>query len=400
MDQATKDYYDVTQYRYEAEGVISKVDVVWSMAYNVIANINYILENLDVYSENVTPPVYERIKGECLGLRAYIHLDLLRLFAWGNLKERPELLERLSIPYATRYTKDLIPQSSVGDVLQYIADDLNEAEKLLPPDATASRFTFTYYALLATHMRLAMWEGDYGVARHYAEMLLAFETDFPWVSASLLNTNTPEARDLTFSSEYLFGLDIDKFIDITEQNFEARLVENQTNPQYLYHSAETAKALYEVEEEIGMGDYRYRYWYDLIGVQYPFLKYKQYENGNYGNRVPLIKKAEIYYTLSECLNESGNSADRQQAITYLNTVRANRNIVQKLESNLTKEEVQEEIFKEWRKEMLLEGQMFFYYKRRGESQIPGSNIVMNDATYVLPLPMDEIEFGGRENTKK
>lgn len=67
--------------------------------------------------------------------------------------------------------------------------------------------------------------------------------------------------------------------------------------------------------------------------------------------------------------------------------------------NMSKDELREEIQKEWRKEMLLEGQMFYYYKRRGVSSIPRCNITMTDQTYVLPLPQAELEFGGRENNK-
>ena len=46
--------------------------------------------------------------------------------------------------------------------------------------------------------------------------------------------------------------------------------------------------------------------------------------------------------------------------------------------------------------MLLEGQMLLYYKRRGVTNIQGSTVVMNDNTYVMPLPKTEVEFGGRE----
>ena len=399
MDQVTNNYYEATQFRYESEKVRPKIDDIWSAAYTVIANINNILENLETNGSVVTPPVYERIKGECLGLRAYLHFDLLRLFGWGNLKDRPAMLEKMCIPYALKYTKELIPQVTVKQCLAYIEADLSEAEKVIPRQVKSSRFTFNYYALLATQMRVAMWKGEYTKARQCAENLLVYESEFGWINRSLIEVSTPESRDLTFSSEYLFGLNIDQFMDITKSNFEAKLVENQDNPQFLFLSAEMASQLYEVEENIGAGDYRYLWWFDRLGTKYAFVKLKQYEKGSYGNRIPLIKKAEIYYTLAECLNESGSVVDRRLAVRYLNTVREKRSIVQKLEENLDKEKVQEEILKEWRKETLLEGQIFYFFKRRGESAIPGCNIIMNDNTYVLPLPNAEVEFGGRENNK-
>ena len=166
-----------------------------------------------------------------------------------------------------------------------------------------------------------------------------------------------------------------------------------------FHTAEIAAQLFEVEENIGSGDYRYKWLYAQGGDRFAFLKLKQYEKSIYGNRVPLMKKAEIYYTLAECLNESGNESERQAGVGYLNTVRSKRNIPQALDVNISKDELREEIQKEWRKEMLLEGQMFYYYKRRGISSIPRCNITMTDQTYVLPLPQAELEFGGRENNK-
>lgn len=48
------------------------------------------------------------------------------------------------------------------------------------------------------------------------------------------------------------------------------------------------------------------------GDRFAFLKLKQYEKSIYGNRVPLMKKAEIYYTLAECLNELGNESERRR----------------------------------------------------------------------------------------
>lgn len=399
MDQATNNYYDATQFRYEVERVMAKVDGIWSSAYNVVANINNILENLETNGSCVTPPVYAQLKAECLGLRAFIHFDLLRLFGWGNLKERPEMLNRLCIPYTFQYTKEIIPQVTVGMALEYMEKDLTEAEKLISHDVATSRFTFNYYALLATRMRIAMWKGDYAVARKYAENLLNYETDFTWVNRNVLETDYPENRDLTFSSEYLFGLSIEQYKDITDSNLEFKLVENQDNPQMFFHTAEIASQLFEVEENIGSGDYRYKWLYAQGGDRFAFLKLKQYEKSVYGNRVPLMKKAEVYYTLAECLNETGKDAERQAGVGYLNTVRSRRNIPQALDVNMSKDELREEIQKEWRKEMLLEGQMFYYYKRRGVSSIPRCNITMNDQTYVLPLPQTELEFGGRENNK-
>ncbi|MCQ4873308.1 RagB/SusD family nutrient uptake outer membrane protein [Butyricimonas paravirosa] len=395
IDPLTNSYFDCTQYRYDMDGVLTRIDGIWSAAYNVIANVNNILKNLET-SSCVTPPVYARIKGECLGLRAFLHFDLLRLFGWGDLKARPEMLKKLSIPYVTDYNKEVTKQSTVEEVLKYIHADLEEADKLLPRVVAASRLTFNYYALLATRARVALWQGNRVAALQYAEDLISMEKEFPWVDKNRLETNDLQLRDFTFSSEYLFGLNVYQFSKITESSFEAKVDITRTNPQFLFHAAQTGKDLFELGDNTGAGDYRYLWLYDKLGTQYAFLKLKQVDKSTYANRLPLIRKAEIYYMAAECLNETGNNTDRQKAINYLNVVREKRGIQRKLSNDLDQSAVQREILKEWHKEMLLEGQMFFYYKRRGMLNIQGSTVIMNDKTYVMPLPKTEVEFGGRE----
>ena len=105
-------------------------------------NCNVVLENIDE-STGVLPVEESRVlKGEMLAVRAFLHFDLLRLFGWGDLKERPEILSRLSIPYVTDYNKEITKQSTVKDVLAFIEADLAEADKFLPREVATSRFTF------------------------------------------------------------------------------------------------------------------------------------------------------------------------------------------------------------------------------------------------------------------
>ena len=55
------------------------------------------------------------------------------------------------------------------------------------------------------------------------------------------------------------------------------------------------------------------------------------------------------------------------------------------------------IAKEWQKEYIGEGQMFYYYKRLG---LPIPNATAGgDAAFILPLPKNEVEMGGREDYK-
>ena len=40
--------------------------------------------------------------------------------------------------------------------------------------------------------------------------------------------------------------------------------------------------------------------------------------------------------------------------------------------------------------------MFYFYKRLGYTKLPNSSQLINEKVYVLPMPEDEINVGGRE----
>ena len=111
--------------------------------------------------------------------------------------------------------------------------------------------------------------------------------------------------------------------------------------------------------------------------------------------MPLIRMSEMYYMGAECLNQQGKTKD---AVELLNTVRRNRGIAEDkmISGGIAFKELTKEIEKEWKKEFLGEGQMFYFYKRLGYTKLPNSSLLINEKVYVLPMPEDEINVGGRE----
>jgi hypothetical protein len=55
--------------------------------------------------------------------------------------------------------------------------------------------------------------------------------------------------------------------------------------------------------------------------------------------------------------------------------------------------LEEEIYKEYRREFLAEGQMFYYLKRKNIKHIEFTETAGSKAVYVLPIPDSEIDFG-------
>ena len=104
----------------------------------------------------------------------------------------------------------------------------------------------------------------------------------------------------------------------------------------------------------------------------------------------MISTAEFYYYAAEIYAERG---DYVNALTYLNSIRNVRGIT----ANIIDPDpaiVKEELLKEWRKEYIALGHLFFLYKRWGLEDVFGTT--MGDAQYVLPFPEDEILNGNRE----
>lgn len=424
LPHATQNYYyNAASYVYtdaSCEGIIYGI---WSGLYNAIANVNALLGGLENGKERFDPMFYSLVKAEGYALRAFIYTDLVRIFTWGDLPHRSEKLQEFSIPYAKVYDKDIIPQSKLEDVLKYIHEDLETALALFdqydPMSVTGNRpedyveyenddpfygksarqFRMNIKAALAVRMRLNLWEGNYTAA--YADAKILIEKYQLSFTAGL--DRDKNMRDLTFSSEMLFGLEtFNRYEQIVEKYFQVITgVTSSENNNALCLTSALYQDIFETSS-CGATDVRPNYQWTLETQtgDYKFIKFDEYDDMKCKNLVPLIRPSEIYYAAAECALLEG---DKNSAIGYVNTVRNGRGIPKDkdLSFNLSAEEAEEELFKERRKEFIGDGQMFYYYKRKGYSNIPNAlgTITIDDKVYVLPLPQDEVDFGGRVELK-
>jgi hypothetical protein len=423
------------QYRNNpASGYIKSV---WDGLYSLIAQCNDILENLEKNKARLNPLNYQLVKGEALALRAYLHFDLMRLFGYGNLRNRTIDGAR-AIPYVTVFSKEVTPQRTYAETLDLLKRDLLEAIELLYGENGENCFRITnnrdyfleangnsyiylqsgyshgyftsysiescpridYYAAKAILARVYMWEGT---DRSYAEALKIAEewfatqnTGWRWVTRSRVTTATIASRDRTFSEEHIWHIQVAKLNDILGDWLNASGLPI-TNYNYLYLPKNNVYEIFEVGtgNNVGTGDYRYAYLLEAQGTAGNFATLKLSQNGgntNYGRMIPLLSTPELYYIGAEVLAEQGDLA---KAVSYLNAVRTARGIAQNLSAGLSYDEVKKEILKEYRKEFVNLGQLFYFYKRLGIADIVGYSGAMTDAEYVLPYPDDEITFGDR-----
>lgn len=424
LGTTSSSYNNASRYIYSDDNCEAIISGIWLGLYNVIANVNALIEGVENQKNHLSPMFYALAKAEGYSLRAFIYTDLVRMFTWGNLSARPEKLQEYSIPYAKVYDKNILPQSKLEDVLKYIHEDLETALFLFdqydPLSTTGNRpedyvefekndlyygwetrkFRMNIKATLAVRMRLNLWEGNYTAAYLDAKTLIEkYQLSF---TAGLTDRDN-YMRDLTFSSEMLFGVEtFQRFEKITKKYFQMTMGESgNPNSDALCLSKDRLTETFETGGD-GASDYRYMCLWEIdpVSGNYGFLKFWEYEKMKYKDLVPLIRPSEVYYTAAECELIEG---DKNKAIEYINTVRNGRNIPKEknLSFNISAENTEKELFKEWRKDFIGDGQMFYYYKRKGYTAIPNamSSINIDDNVYVLPLPQDEIDFGGRVGLK-
>lgn len=389
---STNQYYSTIMYDFDEVNFVNKSQALFENAYNAIANLNTLIENIDESEEGLFSGVnYHTIRGEAYGLRALLHFDLVRLYGSAiasNGKNASALpyIDAVGIVPKERLTTSAFLKKITAD-LDIAANELKSYDPIVPGnEANSSTYLrdrslkLNYYAVKALQARVHLYDGDNTKALEAAREVIESNV-FEWTPSSEIATTNDNNKNKIFTQELIFNLNINGMGTITSPFFDIGV-----------SGSLLAKYPYEYDAYFDPVDYRYNY----LTVDVPSL-YKRYSSKlvqevnsatAFINRMPMIRKSEMYYIAAECLAET----DPVQALAYLNEVRQHRNIGN-LAFDLTTTQINAEILLEYRREFIGEGQLFFYYKRKNSSQIDDVNVTMNDGTYVLPLPDREISYG-------
>lgn len=412
----TNNYYDqVRKYNYEDTqyGVKTRIDNMWKKSYNLIVNLNIIIEECGEQN-SVLPGIWHHlIKGEALALRAYLHLDMLRIFG-PTYASNPDML---CIPYVTNTDQSVSPLRTASEMREFILGDLNEAIALLAEsdpiiengvmasdsgDGDNSlryrQYRMNYYAARAVLARAQLWFGDNGDAYTTATELLAEigEEVFPFVNADEVTKGTNPDR--VFSPEVMFALYDTKRTTEVYDAFYSPLQDIQNVYRLAYAGNEMWSGRVS-ELFVTPNDIRYKAWLKSYtpntgGVLHYICKYQGEDSGTSKPQsmyiVPLVRLSEVYLIAAE------TATNLEEGKGYLSKVRTARGAYD-LES-ADREALIKNIEWEYRREFLGEGQMFYFYKRLGRESIPDGNssaisntIPMGAAQYVVPLPDSETD---------
>lgn len=400
-------YLQSILYNYQDQNFINRKDGIWSGLYNAIANDNLLLQYVD--SGKVLPAAeYPLIKGEALALRAYMHFDALRLFAPSYLVGT----NTAAIPYVTAFSNKVTPSSTVADFIKQTLKDLNDAKALLrtaDPILNAAytvsyasdtssetkspnlflqlrRTRLNYYAVCGELARVYLYMNDKTNALSNALEVIN-SRKFPFTSQSDFINPDPTKKDRLLYKELVFSWSIPTLKDTLDKQFGPQGKPQDIN---LHMTTDMGSQIYETAG-VGASDLRFKQWF-TPNVSLYFAKYNRDPNGNLDSLVaPALRLSEMYYIAAE----SSYDIDPVKAVSYVDTVRAARGVDPLLVSSSS--DFMTALIKEARKEFIGEGQIFYMYKRLNMGIVGPTGIVNapTNKVFVLPLPINEIEFGGR-----
>lgn len=400
---ASGDYTSAMLYTFPSTLTENYMNVIWKNSYTVIANINNFLEWMDKKREVITTPgYYELMKGEALGLRAFLYFDLLRL--WGPVyAHKPE---QLSIPYRSHFNREDKALSPANVVLDSIINNLKQAEQLLkddpmniefPVDAYSQqedvddflRYRFkrmNKYAVKAVLARAYLWKGDAASKALAASYAMEVVEALKGNQDRCFKLVTDNSTDRIFSTEIIFSLSLNKFKDRVDTDFSlySGSKYHAIDKQFIYD-------MYDVQQD-GYNDMRIREGQGFSFSNTGAYSRKFDQSGLYSfaieNTIPLIRLPEMYYILAECTDNLGLSA------VYLSQVRSARG-GDEFVAFTGNEERMQQIEKEYRKEFYAEGQLWYFYKRNASPKIFRHPVPFDftDVNYCFSIPEDEEILG-------
>jgi hypothetical protein len=344
----------------------SGVSFLWNSGYNQIYAANAIVEGVE-NSTAITGDNRNRLKGEALFIRAFIHFYLVNLFG--------------DIPYIATTdfkTNTAVSRQPEADVYNKIIADLLEAKNLLPETYTsAQRIRPNKYTASALLARVYLYAGNWQLAENEASIIINKTALYQWqddldqvflkdspasiwqLHPGVAGLNTIEGRSFIFNS--------------TPPSIEAV-------SQELLDAFET-------------GDERKNHWLGSINdgtdtYYFPF-KYKLNTNTGTSQEYSIIFRLEEQYLI------------RAEARAYLSNLAEARDDINKIRQRAglsditvnTSEGLLQAILQERRIELFTEfGHRWFDLKRTGQANLILSTIkpAWKNRDTLLPIPESEL----------
>jgi len=413
---------ELSKHDYAKDHAREAIAAVYDGLFNVIAQANMVIRNADkqngVFADE---SVRKMVQGEAYAIRAWCQLDVLRLF--GQMPQNAQ--KQVQLPYSfTTSIYEMPAYYGFGDYVELLKKDVAKALELLKDNDPLFEHTFTelntsnigvpdnhllyrqsrlnYWAVKALEARMLLYTGDkqgaYAAARAVIDGKGADGSEVMKMSGNA----DIAAGYMAYPHECLFYMSKYKLLDDATklliggskgQVREGHLVIPLAMYNELYAdmpanylaSHNRYRSCWGSCETPTHDPYRavLKYWWnDDSGVN----------SGAAGNTssdrlyrqvIPMLRMSEVYLIAME-------TAPLAEANALFKTYMEDRAVAPSLVEDFVSEaKVREFLLNEYRREFYAEGQMFYTYKRRGETTIKWYAGTVTEDTYVLPLPETE-----------
>jgi hypothetical protein len=419
------------QYRHDnAKGYFSSI---WSSSYTMLLHINTYIKNLNESKVVMTEREKNVLLGEAYGMRAYLHFDLLRLFGpvWKYRNANKVLPYHDKAEVTINHTGyEETVYSTAEDYVTKLLADIKTARELLVADPILSNDQsithdlrndnfyqnrnrrMNFYAVKGLEARVLQYIGRTEDAALSAKVITDRIEEgkmFKWPNLQTMAAN----NNYVFFQEVVFGINN---VNMTSQS--ASLYEaTRLRDAYVVEVNNLIKNIFAYGEDspANMLDVRAWQWMlaetnDNSGTDfahtgaYRSKKYRKFSYRSYGGEVDyfpavenlqvLVRVSEMFYIQAEAALAAG---DKAKAAEMFNRVLENRGLSQQylMTADKTDEEFSAHLEREYYREFIGEGQVFFFHKRRVSPTMykgygEGSVDVKYPLTdYVVPIPESE-----------
>lgn len=384
----------ISDFKYKSDYPKGVIKSIYSSLYNVIAQANLVLKNIDLQAKNVlSEESMKHIKAEALAIRGNCHFEVLRLF--GQLPQNANT--KVLLPYAELLTKEKIPYYTYNHFVDKILNDLNTSEDLLKEigdddnfkkygtkfnsdnnHLSYRRYRINYYSVKALKARLFLYIGNNTKAYEFAKNVIDSS------GVKLSGDTDLDANRYSLPEEFIFALSKRNLYDQTDKLFKEELN---------ISSNKLKNGIFKGRSIASNNRYN-KVWGTVTtetGSEKPYLKkftrpegLKKTPSFTLNTVVPIIRLSEMYLIVME-------ASDNINEINKLYTqYMLERNEQVKGFSSLN--EVKSEIINEYRREFFGEGYMFYVYKRLGaKSMLWKNDREISENDYIIPLPDSEIK---------
>ena len=404
--------YQTGRFIHDGSSARATYETMWTKMYQAIGYTNNIINAL-LKKDESSMKYYSIYLGEALGIRAFLHFDLIRLFA-PHVERQPDAR---GIPYVRQWVSKVTPFSTVQEIYVSVLKELKESERLLLKGqenmdegndfTNTPQIHFNLYAAQATLARVYWMKGDLDSACIYARKVIEsgkFELVEPIEVQNMVAQviNKKECIWGIFNSELsetygksFYGIGSIAGGGITT---DLTLYPNAvwTDRENLYPTGGSygnEMRVGWIRNKLGSSD-RKSYFMKLLIEDNMEASKPDYGKGNITG-VNLIRLPEMYLIAAEALLEK----EPEVALEYFDTFIMSRGLFKFKDQGKVLTLL--DIDKERKKEFYGEGQEFYNMKRQMRDVILSAStwqkLTGNEEMYTLLIPDSEFEYRYNDN---